>query len=68
MAVRPGQVRAAVHDRGGGRPAVRPAQRTGPDIGGWGLRMVDEVVDAWGSDVRDGRTVVWVEKSIPPVR
>lgn len=66
MAAHSGRVRVEVHDRGGGRPVLRAVEPTGRAIGGWGLRMVDQLVDAWGSDVSDGRTVVWVEKLIPP--
>jgi hypothetical protein len=25
---------------------------------------VDQLAEAWGSEVRDGRTVVWVERAI----
>jgi anti-sigma regulatory factor (Ser/Thr protein kinase) len=52
-----------VSDEGGGQPHLRPVERNGGNIGGWGLRMVDQLVDAWGTDVHPGRTVVWVERS-----
>lgn len=61
VAMLPDRVRLEVHDHGGGQPAIRPIRRTGPAMGGWGLRMVDQIVDAWGTDVHPGRTVVWIE-------
>ena len=60
------RVRLEVHDRGGGRPALRPADPTGRTLGGWGLRMVDQLADAWGTEVGDRRTVVWVELAAQP--
>jgi anti-sigma regulatory factor (Ser/Thr protein kinase) len=59
------RVRIEVRDRGGGRPAIRPVQTSGPEVGGWGLRLVDELVDSWGTDVTAGYTTVWVEHAIP---
>jgi hypothetical protein len=44
---------------------VRPVERVDSALGGWGLRLVDEVVEGWGSHVSEGHTVVWVEKAIP---
>lgn len=61
LAVDQSKVRLHVSDEGGGRPHIRPVERSGPNIGGWGLRMVDQLVDTWGADVEPGRTVVWVE-------
>jgi anti-sigma regulatory factor (Ser/Thr protein kinase) len=54
-------VRIEVCDEGGGTPYLRPTERTGRSIGGWGLRLVDQLVDAWGTEVRNGRTCVWIE-------
>jgi len=65
MTLLPGRVRVEVHDRGGGRPAIRVAHTSGPDIGGFGLRLVDELVDRWGSTTAPDRTVVWVEHAVP---
>lgn len=65
MTLLPGRVRVEVHDRGGGRPAIRVAHTSGPDIGGFGLRLVDELVDRWGSTTSPDRTVVWVEHALP---
>jgi anti-sigma regulatory factor (Ser/Thr protein kinase) len=57
-------VRLEVCDEGGGQPTLRPVDTTGNVVGGWGLHLVDQLVAAWGSEVRDGRTVVWVERVI----
>jgi hypothetical protein len=32
------------------------------EIGGWGLRFVDELADDWGAVTRPGRTEVWLVK------
>lgn len=64
LAILPGRLRVEVHDRGGGTPAIRPGHTYGPQLGGWGLRLVDNLVDAWGCDVRAGHTVVWVEQGV----
>ena len=55
-----------VADRGGGRPAIRPLDLSGGEPGGWGLRMVDQLSDQWGTRVEDGTTVVWLRKALPP--
>lgn len=55
-------VRLEVHDHGGGRPVLREPDPTGLDVGGWGLQLVDRLADAWGADVDDGHTLVWVER------
>ncbi len=60
-----GRLRLEVHDRGGGRPALRPVERSGSTIGGWGLRFVDHLVERWGTVVESGRTVVWLEQPLP---
>lgn len=57
-------VRVEVCDQGGGRPRVRPVERSGPRLGGWGLRLVDQLTDTWGTWVRPGRTVVWAQRSL----
>ena len=66
-AVRPGQVRIEVHDSGGGHPGLRQPAVAGAAPGGWGLQMVDQLVDAWGSEVTSQHTVVWIELAVPPV-
>ncbi len=51
-------VRIEVTDRGGVRsPAIREA-----DVdGGWGLRIVEEIADRWGSTRDPSGTLVWFE-------
>lgn len=56
-------LRVEVCDQGGGQPRLRPVERSGPEAGGWGLRLVDQLVDMWGTTVRPGRTVVWVQRA-----
>ncbi|MGN6696365.1 MAG: ATP-binding protein [Aquihabitans sp.] len=51
-------LRIEVVDAGTELPAIREPEAGGP--GGWGLRMVDSIADAWGADRRDdGTKVVW---------
>lgn len=64
MALLADRVRVEVHDHGGGQPAIRPAQPTGPEIGGWGLYMVDQLVDAWGTHTTGNHTIVWIEQAL----
>jgi anti-sigma regulatory factor (Ser/Thr protein kinase) len=64
MALLADRVRVEVHDHGGGQPAIRPVQRTGPDAGGWGLHMVDQLVDAWGTHTTGNHTIVWIERTL----
>jgi anti-sigma regulatory factor (Ser/Thr protein kinase) len=66
MALLGDRVRLEVCDHGGGHPAIRPVQLSGPAIGGWGLRLVDQLVDSWGTHNTSGQTVVWIEKALPP--
>ncbi|HEV2075079.1 MAG TPA: ATP-binding protein, partial [Thermoleophilaceae bacterium] len=55
-----GRLRCEVTDDGPGfTPAPRDRAATEP--GGWGLVLVDQLVDKWG--VQDGRTKVWFELS-----
>ena len=57
------RVRVEVHDHGGGRPAIRRAQKTGPASGGWGLQFVDRLADRWGTYTTGDLTVVWLERA-----
>jgi serine phosphatase RsbU (regulator of sigma subunit)/CheY-like chemotaxis protein/anti-sigma regulatory factor (Ser/Thr protein kinase) len=51
-------LRLEVSDEGGTTaPQVHPQV-----VGGWGLQFVDQLADSWGSEKRDGGTVVWVVK------
>jgi anti-sigma regulatory factor (Ser/Thr protein kinase) len=56
------ELRLEVADQG--RDPVPPARRDDPvgEVGGWGLRMVDEVADAWGADSTAMETRVWMVK------
>jgi serine/threonine-protein kinase RsbW len=47
-------VTVEVADEGHGEVAITPTPGV---FGGWGLRLVDELADAWGA--RQGRTRVW---------
>ncbi|HKH03831.1 MAG TPA: ATP-binding protein [Acidimicrobiales bacterium] len=55
-------IRLEVGDSGGGEPALRSPDPTGEIAGGWGLHLVREVADEWGTRVEDGRTVVWMTR------
>jgi sodium/proline symporter len=66
VAILTDRLRVEVHDHGGGTPALRTAHASGPGVGGWGLRLVDHLTDAWGSQVRKGHTTVWIEQAIGP--
>lgn len=51
-------LRFEVEDAGGGRPHIRDRD---PDrLGGWGLRIVDELADSWGASYHaSGAKVLW---------
>ena len=55
-----GTVRLDVCDRGGdtGEPALRDA--VAGQRGGWGLRLLDELADAWGAEASPSETRVWM--------
>jgi anti-sigma regulatory factor (Ser/Thr protein kinase) len=57
-------IRLEVHDEGGGQPKLQTVDSSGIIVGGWGLHLVDQLAQSWGSEVSDGRTVVWVERAI----
>lgn len=57
--VAPDRVRVEVNDQGSGFDhGPLPPDPTRP--GGWGLRLVDEIADAWGVE-RGAGTTVWFE-------
>jgi anti-sigma regulatory factor (Ser/Thr protein kinase) len=62
---RDGLLRLEVTDGGGsGVPAVRTPGEGG--LGGWGLRIVEQVADEWGTESDDdGRTTVWMTRTAP---
>lgn len=53
-----GSLRFEVEDAGGGLPHI--PDRDPDHLGGWGLRIVDELADSWGASYRaDGAKVLW---------
>jgi anti-sigma regulatory factor (Ser/Thr protein kinase) len=52
------RARVEVRDDGPGFGIERPAP---PHEGGMGLELVDRLADSWGTDHRDGATLVWFE-------
>lgn len=64
LALDDGIVRVEVSDEGGRRPVVRVPDTTGNDPGGWGLQLVGQLADDWGTDVSDGHTTVWAERAV----
>jgi anti-sigma regulatory factor (Ser/Thr protein kinase) len=58
----PSLVRVEVTDTGAGRPAIRR-----PDVGGYGLRIVDRLASRWGVDPAGASgKVVWFELDLTP--
>lgn len=58
------RVRLEVHDEGGPTlPAFRRPELRGGVVGGFGLRLVDAIVDDWGVD-HNGGTRVWAEAAL----
>jgi anti-sigma regulatory factor (Ser/Thr protein kinase) len=56
-------VRLAVTDHGGdGRPHIDRRADEG-ELGGWGLQVVEELSDAWGSVIDLNETRVWMERN-----
>jgi anti-sigma regulatory factor (Ser/Thr protein kinase) len=59
VAVRPGdRLRVSVLDHGGGLPRLADDQR---DVGGWGLRLVDQLTAGWGIIPVRGGKAVWFD-------
>ena len=56
-------LRVEVHDAGREITDLLPTERP---IGGYGLRLVDQLADRWGSDQSDLGTCVWFELSLSP--
>lgn len=54
------EMRLEVVDEGDGSPTVRG--RDHGWYGGWGLRLVEELADSWGSETEPGATRVWMVK------
>ena len=58
----PSLVRVEVSDAGAGLPAIRT-----PDVGGYGLRIVDRLASRWGVDPAGANgKVVWFELDLTP--
>ena len=60
----PNRVRVEVIDEGKG--AAIQIREDGPELGGWGLKLVDKLSAAWGA--YEGTTHVWADVSVlePP--
>jgi anti-sigma regulatory factor (Ser/Thr protein kinase) len=56
-----GDVRCRVSDQGAGF-AARPSRSQPVQLGGWGLRVVEELSDRWGMQRSPQRTEVWFER------
>jgi anti-sigma regulatory factor (Ser/Thr protein kinase) len=54
------RIRIGVADRAGGRVVMQTADPRA-DLGGRGLRLVDELSERWGVDQRADRKLVWAE-------
>lgn len=54
------ELRLEVADEGAGLPAVREC--SDGESGGWGLRLVEELADSWGTETESGTTRVWMVK------
>jgi peptidoglycan hydrolase-like protein with peptidoglycan-binding domain/anti-sigma regulatory factor (Ser/Thr protein kinase) len=59
LAVSEARVRFAVRDDGSGFDVPQSDRRGDPQIGGWGLHLVDAIADRWG--VEHEPTTVWLE-------
>jgi anti-sigma regulatory factor (Ser/Thr protein kinase) len=55
-----GEVKLVVADQGHGAPRQRTGATLEQGAGGWGLGLVDEVADGWGTLRTDHGTVVWL--------
>jgi anti-sigma regulatory factor (Ser/Thr protein kinase) len=66
LALDSSSVRIEVRDDGGdGSPALGPLDAGPGRLGGRGLRMVEAVTDAWGSErLAAGGTLVWARRSV----
>ena len=53
-----GLLRVEVYDSGRESPDLRPSERP---VGGFGLQLVDQLADRWGSVNSDEGTCVWFE-------
>lgn len=58
------ELRVEVSDQGGGQPRMRRTAPSAAEPGGWGLRLVDQLADRWGSHRERGRTLVWFTRRV----
>lgn len=61
--VRGNRLRIEVHDPGLTKQAARPRPEGGSALGGWGLRIVEELAVRWGTERPDGYRV-WAELAL----
>jgi anti-sigma regulatory factor (Ser/Thr protein kinase) len=54
------RVTISVHDPGRSNSGVLPAGAGDRELGGWGLRIVEQLAQRWGVD-RPGGCLVWAE-------
>jgi anti-sigma regulatory factor (Ser/Thr protein kinase) len=59
-------VHLEVHDSGAGRPTVMAGRADEAGAGGWGLSIVEQLSDDWGTVVADEGTSVWLTKRAGP--
>lgn len=62
VAARPGRLLISVHDPGLSGEVAAPVSDDRSDPGGWGLRIIGELAEAWGTERPDGY-FVWAELS-----
>jgi anti-sigma regulatory factor (Ser/Thr protein kinase) len=59
------RLRVTVTDDGSGTPAPHMPHPGSSEAGGWGLQLVETLADDWGTERRNGRTIVWFEHALP---
>lgn len=62
LTVSGGIVRLDVSDHGGGETPHIEHRAATQAPGGWGLHLVDQLSDTWGTASRPGETRVWMER------
>ena len=58
------RLRLEVVDEGFGALPIQIRDTTATSPGGWGLRLVEDLSEAWGADRRPGHTLVWMERRL----
>ncbi len=59
------EVRLEVGDEGPRTEPPRPTRPSGPSLGGWGLRLVEEISNSWGASASSAQTRVWMVRRTP---